>query len=204
MENVLSFNVGLIIILICFVIVCGTSNLNEVFAVVIKRGIEGPIMKDLNLQVQQYATGLDFPSGMAFLEPDHVLAIEKNTGKVKEIKNGTVIGTILEVNVSNTGERGLLGIAISKQEGNDNGHRVSVFLYYTESEGFDGGKVLGNRLYRFELVNDKLINPKLLLDLPASPGLVHNGGKVLVDPDNNLFITIGDVGARRINGSTTT
>jgi aldose sugar dehydrogenase len=39
----------------------------------------------------------------------------------------------------------------------------------------DGKAPLGNRLYRYELVNDKLINPKLLLDLPADPGPRHNG-----------------------------
>ena len=59
-----------------------------------------------------------------------------------------------------------------------------VYLYYTESEQdanddcSDTGswskenEPLGNRLYRYELVDNKLVNPKLLLDLPASSGAV--------------------------------
>jgi glucose/arabinose dehydrogenase len=61
-----------------------------------------------------------------------------------------------------------------------------------------------NLLYRYELVdnnnnNNKLVNPKLLLDLPAtSPDPKgennHDGGKVLIGPDNNVYTSIGDVG----------
>src|SRR4029079_14357093 len=60
---------------------------------------------------------------------------------------------------------------------------------------------LGNRVYRYELVNDKLINPKLLLDLPSSPtkldaDSLHTGGKVVVGPDQNIYLVIGDIGAK--------
>src|SRR5215475_1026017 len=75
-----------------------------------------------------------------------------------------------------------------------------VFLYYTEAKSEDGEDVsqrkapLGNRLYRYELENDKLVDPKLLLDLPAFPGPRHNGGAIVLGPDNNnLYIPIGDV-----------
>ena len=58
-----------------------------------------------------------------------------------------------------------------------------------------------NRLYRYELVDNKLINPKLLLDMPAtSPDPEgennHDGGKVLIGPgaDKNIYTGIGDVG----------
>ena len=62
------------------------------------------------------------------------------------------------------------------------GNANTVYLYYTESEQdakdfcFESfllqhrNEPLGNRLYRYELVDNKLVNPKLLLDLPASPG----------------------------------
>jgi glucose/arabinose dehydrogenase len=43
------------------------------------------------------------------------------------------------------------------------------------------------------LINNKLVNPKLLLDLPATPGPAHNGGAILVGPDNHLYVPIGDV-----------
>ena len=51
----------------------------------------------------------------------------------------------------------------------------------------------GNRLYRYELKNGKLVYPKLLLDLPVKPGPRHTGGEVAVGPDNNIYLTIGDL-----------
>ena len=44
-----------------------------------------------------------------------------------------------------------------------------VFLYYTEAVSSQEDAPIGNRVYRYELVDNKLVNPKLLLDLPAIP-----------------------------------
>jgi glucose/arabinose dehydrogenase len=68
-----------------------------------------------------------------------------------------------------------------------------VFLYYTEAVSPQDDKPIGNRVYRYELVDNKLVNPKLLLDLPAIPGPRHNGGAITIGPDNNLYVAIGDV-----------
>ena len=49
-------------------------------------------------------------------------------------------------------------------------------------------------VYRYEFVNNKLIKPKLLLNLPT-PQSIGNGGKILLSPkDENLYITIGGIG----------
>ena len=89
----------------------------------------------------------------------------------------------LDVPVARTIERGLLGIAVSKQIDG----KTYVFLSYTESgDGVDGSDYttqtypLGNRLYRYEFVDGRLINPVLLLDLTAIPDNgrgEHNGGR---------------------------
>lgn len=148
---------------------------------------ELPRVNDTNLQIQEYASGFKFPTGMNFLGPDDILVIEKNTGKVKEIKNGSVVGTVLDVNVANVSERGLLGIAVASEPN-------YVFLFYTETENVDGGDVLGNRLYRYEYDNGKLVNPKLLLDLPTIPGPSHNGGVLKIGPDNkSVYLVIGNL-----------
>ncbi len=56
-----------------------------------------------------------------------------------------------------------------------------------------GQSLVANRVYRYEFANDSLVNPKLLLDLPATPGPRHNAGAITISPDNNLYVPIGDV-----------
>src|SRR4029077_4195824 len=65
-----------------------------------------------------------------------------------------------------------------------------------------GKQPVGNRLYKYELIGNRLTNPKLLLDLPAIPGAIGNGGKVIVGPDDNVYLTIGDVGIKGHNTKT--
>lgn len=159
-----------------------------------------PLINDHNLQVKSIFEGLDFPTSMAFLGPDDILVLEKNKGTVQRIVNGNLLDApLLDVNVANLQQRGMLGIAISKHESDGADKQITrVFLYYTETkskdgEDLDGGGTLGNRLYRYDIVNDKLVNPKLLLDLPAEPGVRHTGGVVLIGPDDNVYLVIGDI-----------
>ena len=157
---------------------------------------ELPSIKDPNLGVQLVSKGLEFPTSMAFLGPDDILVLEKEKGTVQRIVNGNMLPTpVLTVNVATEVERCMCGIAVSK---NDSGGNVYVFLYFTEAggsaDGTDGSsEPVGNRLYRYQWINDQLVNPKLLLDLPAIPGPRHNGGVVTIGPDNNVYVIIGDV-----------
>ena len=148
-----------------------------------------------NLAIEKYAGGMEFPSSMAFLGPNDILVLERNSGQVKRIVNGSMLEEpLLDVPVAVEGERGLLGIAVSKD--NQNGITF-VFLYYTESsrdgDDLEGIEPLGNRLYRYELIDDKLVNGKLLLDLPARAASHHNGGRIAIGPDDNVYVTVGDL-----------
>ncbi|MGA9843472.1 MAG: PQQ-dependent sugar dehydrogenase [Nitrososphaeraceae archaeon] len=169
--------------------------------------VAGPTINDPNLKAEMVFKGLKIPTSMAFLGPNDILVLEKNSGDVLRIVNGHVLKkTLLHVNVATPLiEWGLLGIAISKQAnanaGNNSGGQVHtyVFLYYTESGG-KPGVAAGNHLYRYELVNGQLVSPVELLNLPsnAPDPLVesnHNGGKVIMGPDNNIYVVIGDVGS---------
>ena len=160
-------------------------------------GSETPRIIDPFLRVETVAEGLEFPTTMAFLGPEDFLVLEKEKGTVQRIVNGKMLSEpLLDVNVGASQERCMCGIAVSR---GIPGHTY-VFLYFTEIESADredvsqGNDPIGNRLYRYEFVNNNtLVNPKLLLDLPAVPGPRHNGGAIMVGPDNNLYIPIGDV-----------
>jgi aldose sugar dehydrogenase len=155
---------------------------------------EEPIINDPILKTEVIVRGLESPTGMAFLGPNDILLIEKGKGTVQRIIDGRILPEpLLDVNVANKSERGLLGIGISKNVTNDINQPTYVFLFYSETLGKDGGNPVGNRLYRYELVDNKLTNPKLLLDLPTTPGPQHNGGVVKIGPDNNVYLVVGDL-----------
>jgi glucose/arabinose dehydrogenase len=164
------------------------SAQQKIPGVVASIGKGEPTIKDLNLNVETVATGLALPTTMAFIGPNDILVLEKNKGTVQRIVNGQMLAEpLLRVNVSSEVERGMLGIATSQD--NQTG-KSNVFLYYTESEG---GEPVASRLYRYELTNEKLVNPVLLLDLPAVPGPRHNAGNIMIGPDNNLYVSVGDL-----------
>ena len=160
-----------------------------------------PMTKDPNLKVELFAQGLRSPTSMAFLGPNDILVLEKDDGTVQRIVNGTMSSQpLLQVPVATESERGMLGIAVAKHQSGP----TYVFLYYTESGGgktgddvTDGTHPAGNVLYRYELANNQLVNPKILLRLPATPGPYHDGGKVLIGPDNNVYVVIGDLRSHR-------
>lgn len=159
------------------------------------------LLRDHNLKAETIFSGLKNPTSMAFLGPNDLLVLEKNNGTVQRILNGKMLPIpLLHISVATLSERGMLGIAISKS--NYSKH-IYIFLYYTESGGGKTGddakgiQPLGNRVYRYELVNNKLTNPLPLLNLPANRGPNHNGGKILVGPDHNLYVIIGDVRSHR-------
>jgi len=155
-----------------------------------------PSVADSNLEVELVVGGLEIPTTMAFLGPDDFIVLEKDKGTVLRVLNGIISSKpLLDVNVATSVERGMLGVAVSK-----NASKTFVFLYYTEIHGKDSDDRRGlqpeaNRVYRYELVGNELVNPVLLLDLPANPGPRHNGGVIEIGPDNNLYIAIGDVDA---------
>ena len=153
-----------------------------------------PYVNDDKLKIELVAEGLRHPTSMVFLGQNDFLVLEKDKGTVQRVTNGIIHDKpLLDLNVDNEGERGMLGISTMKSSDG----RTFVFLYYTESSKDSGDTrytrtPAGNVLYKYEFVGGRLINPKVLFDFPESRHSAHNGGKILTGPDKNLYLVVGD------------
>jgi glucose/arabinose dehydrogenase len=147
-------------------------------------------IKDPALKLELVAQGLDYPTSMAFLGPNDILVLENQKSTVQRIENGVMLARpLLTVNVTKDVDKCMCGIAIN----NYNSSSKYVFIYFTEA---DGKKPPGDRLYRYQWINGSLLNPKLLIDIPATANHPerHAGGAILIDPNNRtiLYLTTGD------------
>ena len=147
---------------------------------------------------------------MAFLGPNDILVPDKNDGKVYRILNGQMFKEPI-IDLNSFHEDGLIGIATVK---NQNGPPY-VFLYLNEAPVKYGNDVNnkqearkvnrtlgydqeGDQLYRYKLVDNKLVEPKLLFEIKAprpsdNLGVMHHGGEVLIGPDSAVYFGTGDL-----------
>jgi len=170
-----------------------------------------PTMLNPLLGVKRVVTGLTTPTGMAFLSQNDILVIEKNTGIVQRVVNGTIRGSVLDLPVNFASERGLLGIALHP----DFPKNPGVYLYWTESttgsdtDALSQTPLLGNRVGRFVWDGATLVFERDIIRLRAlqssfllpdgtmeREGGNHNGGKLAFGPDGKLYIIVGDLGRR--------
>ena len=152
-------------------------------------------LADPNLVTQVISQGLDKPISMAFLGPNDFL-VSSNDSTVYRIVNGVELSKqSLDLDVAGDG---ILGIAVNKniemnQTGTTKGSTY-VFVHFTanKEENEDSNSTKGtmiNRLYRYEFVNNTLINPKLLLEFNCD--FNHNGGPILIGPDKHTVYFAG-------------
>ena len=140
-----------------------------------------PIILDSDFKIEEYVTGLFVPVNMEFIEND-LLVLEKNTGTVRHIKDNTLLDSpILDVEVSNYGEHGLLGITSV-----DN----SVYLFFTEAY-HDGGRALENRIYKYTWNGNELVNPVLLKKIPGFER-EYLGGELVSDLEGKVYAVTGE------------
>ena len=139
-----------------------------------------PTLKDPNLQVESFVTGLASPTSMLFLDENNIIVLEKG-GNVRLVRNGVLQGqplASLDVDIKN--ERGLLGV-----------ERVgeNIFLYATVKDG----EVI-NRIYKYSLgPGAELANEEVFMDLPGTPSTNHQGGKLAVSNDGYLYSVTGEL-----------
>jgi glucose/arabinose dehydrogenase len=128
------------------------------------------------------ATGLTVPWGLAFLPDGSALVAQRPTGEVVRVSpdGGTTrVGTV--PGVRDRGEGGLLGLAVSADG-------ATVFAYLTSDRD-------DNRVISMPYSGGRLGEPTVVIDgIPQ--GDIHNGGRIAVGPDGNLWIGTGDSGDR--------
>ncbi len=67
---------------------------------------------------------------MAFLSPNDILFLEKDTGIVKRIKTGVILpAPLLDLNVATSSERGMLGIGVKRRGSSTTQFDVFFVLY---------------------------------------------------------------------------
>jgi glucose/arabinose dehydrogenase len=163
---------------------------------VVKTAYAQPTINDPKLSLELLIEGLSSPTSMAFLDNNNILILEKE-GQVRLVSNGMLQEQpVLQIPVDSKNERGLLGIAVLKNNDRINpsssgGIDTSaiVFLYFTEQ----GEDELRNRVYKYSWNGGSLVGPSLILDLPAGPGTNHQGGKLVIGPDGYLYGVIGEL-----------
>ena len=193
------FVIFAISIILFSLLVCSKTLIECTFAVI------KPVITDPNLKLEKVYEGkntlglgelnkLTSFTQFTFLENNDILLLSKNDGKVLRITNYTLLPKpVLDLNVTNQWESGLLGIAALNK-----GDKTYAFLDYTESTAGDvNNSTVGspsyNKLYRYELINDKLLNPKLIFTAPTPNRYSHIGGALEIGPDNNVYLTVGDM-----------
>src|ERR687892_746436 len=153
----------------------------------------GPTILHPLLDVRPVVEGLSVPTSIAFVGPDEMFVLEKNSGRVLHVEDGEAPDEVLDLSVNSNSERGLLGISLHPDFPDDPG----VYLFWScrsaaplDDDPFtpeeeecsddpgvmtglvDSGNVfqvplLGNRVDRFEWTGSELVYDHNLIKLLA-------------------------------------
>ncbi len=147
---------------------------------------------------QPVATMID-PTALAFT-PDGRMLIATKPGPLRVYKNGGLLTTPaidLTASTCSDSERGLLGVAVDPSFATNH----FIYLYYTFKKfgscPIDSATTPVNRVSRFVLGDDDLVNPAgelVLIDNIPSPHGIHNAGDIQFGKDGFLYASTGDGG----------
>jgi len=174
------------VFLILFSIILLNLGSNDILTYAEENKTNNIVIKDSNLIVEEYVSGLNLPVMIDFID-EHMLVVEKDEGTVKIIKDGILISEpILQLEVSNASEEGLLGILVQNND---------VFVHHTTRSVDDD--TVSNWFTKYTWDGEKLIEPVELLSFHKGTG-THNSGVMIEDENGIVFGAIGDLGYGKV------
>lgn len=138
-------------------------------------------------------SGLDAPTGFAFLPDGRVLVVEQNTGKVRLIVGNHIAATdpvFTRTGISTGGERGLLGIAVDPR------WPTFPWVYLIDTRAVGNEEVI-RYVASGDLSNPAGENLTLSSGLPLIDDIAdsapnHNAGCLRFGGDGCLYVSLGD------------
>lgn len=142
---------------------------------------------------EQYKTSvisrdLSSPWGIAAL-PDGRLLITQKKGTMRIATTSGALGDAITgiPEVNSRGQGGLLGLAI------DPGFASNRTVFWAFSENHQGGTLTAVASGTLSADEKRMENVKVIYRaLPAYNGTLHYGGRVLIAPDGNLYVSTGE------------
>lgn len=148
----------------------------------------GPEGSD-ELVVTEVVGDLATPWGLAFLPEGDFLLTERD-GRLSRVSSEGELTVLAQVEVTATGEGGLLGIALSPDFDS-----TRAFFVYATVDDPDGGSGIENQVQRWTLAGDgesAALEAVIFSGIPARQ--FHNGGRLRIGPDDKLYVGTGDAG----------
>ncbi len=162
--------------------------------------LPGPLNAGPGLRAEYLVAPAAYPTVLAPAADGRVFYAEKETGQIRVIKDGVLLGLpFATMPVNYAGERGLLGLALHPAFEN-NGR---VYAFYTRSDTgeptADPQAALDHRVVYFEPAErrgDVSTGQEIFVaSFPTAGSLTRVGGRMAFTADGMLFVALGDMGA---------
>jgi aldose sugar dehydrogenase len=127
-------------------------------------------------------TAANFATALAWA-PDKRLFYAERAGTIRTF-DGTTSKVFASVSTSTSGERGLLGLALSPTFDKDH----FVYAFYSHADD-----LTRQRVVRWLDRGGTGVNVTTIVEnLPAGPDCCHKGGRLAFGPDGKLYVTMGE------------